>query len=173
MRKISSSPPSDAVAIRDLTDRQEAFVREYVERGGRPGSAADAAVAAGFAHPGRAGRAAARVRASELLRNPTVLAALRDELSRRLSAGAALGVQTLVDLCQNARSEQVKLAAARELVDRGFGPVMSRSANLNVNVQDDLASLIKRLDEEDRMERRTIDGKAVDGEHERPCYLDR
>ena len=121
MNKSRHTPPSKSVTLSDLSDRQAAFVREYVERGGRRGAAADAAVAAGYAQPGRAGRAAARVRASELLRNPDVLQALRDELTRKLNAGAALGVQTLMDLCQNARSEQVKLSAANSLIDRGLG----------------------------------------------------
>ncbi len=156
MRKNLPAPASGAVTNDGLTERQNAFVREYVERGGRPGAAADAAVAAGYARPGRPGRAAARVRASELLHNPHVLAALRDELARRLSAGATLGVATLIDLCQNARSEQVKFSAARELVDRGYGPVMSRSASLNVNANGDLADLIKRLDQEERIGKATV-----------------
>ena len=157
MRKNLPSPVSSAVTIDGLTERQRLFVQEYAERGGKRGAAASAAVAAGYARPGRAGRAAARVRASELLHNPDVLAALRNELARRLSAGAALGVQTLIDLCQNARSEQVRLSAARELVDRGHGPVLSRSSSVNLNAHADLSDLIKQLDEEDRAEPQTID----------------
>jgi hypothetical protein len=37
------------VIIDNLSERQSRFVREYVERGGRPGAAADSAIAAGFA----------------------------------------------------------------------------------------------------------------------------
>jgi hypothetical protein len=143
--KLPALPP-DTVMLADLSERQAAFVREYVERGGRPGAGADAAVAAGYAQPGREGRAAARVRASELLRNEKVLRFLRDELTRKLNAGAALGVQTLVDLCQNARSEQVRLSAARELVDRGHGPIVSRNASIvaKTSVEDLLARLDSR-----------------------------
>ena len=133
-----------SVTIADLTERQAAFVREYVERGGRPGAAADAAVAAGYAQPSKAGRAAARVRASELLHNPQVLQALRDELTRKLNAGATLGVQTLIDLCLNARSEQVRLSAANSLIDRGYGPVVSRSAVVQANTT--LESMLAMLD---------------------------
>ena len=77
------------------------------------------------------------------LRNPDVLQALRDELTRKLNAGAALGVQTLMDLCQNARSEQVKLSAANSLIDRGLGPVMSRNAivHAHTTVDDIILSL--------------------------------
>jgi hypothetical protein len=136
-------PMLASVTFADLTERQAAFVREYVERGGRRGAAADAAVAAGYAQPGEAGRAAARVRASELLHNPDVLRVLREELTRRLNAGAALGVQTLIDLCQNARSEQVRLSAASALIDRGYGPVVSRNAvvKAEMSVEDILAML--------------------------------
>ena len=127
------TPAFKTVTIADLSERQAAFVREYVERGGRPGAAADFAVAAGYARPGPDGRAAARVRASELLRNPKVLQLIRDELTRRLNTGAVMGVQTLIDLCRNARSEQVRLTAARELVDRGHMPIMSRNATIQAS----------------------------------------
>jgi hypothetical protein len=72
-----------------------------------------------------------------------VLSALRGELTRRLNAGAALGVATLTDLCQNARSEQVRLSAANSLIDRGYGPVISKSATVNATTtfEDMLARL--------------------------------
>lgn len=149
MGKNSLPGASATVTSDDLTDRQTAFVREYIERGGRPGSAADAAVAAGYARPGPAGRAAARVRASELLRNPNVLRQLRDELARKLNAGAALGVQTLIDLCQNARSEQVRLSAANALIDRGYAPVMSRNASIQAHTSvEELLAMIDRQEVE-------------------------
>jgi hypothetical protein len=98
MSKIQRLFASEAVTFADLSERQAAFVREYVERGGRPGAAADAAVAAGYARPGQSwtrGSARARIRAapqSEGLEPPS------DELTRKLKAGATLGVQTLIDL---------------------------------------------------------------------------
>jgi phage terminase small subunit len=135
--------PCESVTFTDLSDRQAIFVREYVERGGRTGAAVDAAIAAGYARSGRSGRAAARSRAYELMRNPKVLSALRDELTRKLNAGAALGVATLMDLCQNARSEQVRASCANSLIDRGYGPVVSKNATIhaNITVEDMLAKL--------------------------------
>lgn len=152
MKSKLPGPAFETVTLADLSERQAAFVREYVERGGRPGAAADAAVAAGYARPGPEGRAAARVRASELLRNEKVLRLLRDELTRKLNAGAALGVQTLVDLAQNARSEQVRLGAARELVDRGHRPIVSRNASIvaKTSVED----LLARLDAQEATDQR-------------------
>ena len=102
-----------------------------------------------------------------MLRDPKVLQFLRDELARTLNTSAVLGVQTLVDLCRNARSEQVRFSAARELVDRGYGPVVSRSmvATATTTIEDILA----RLDAEEAREATeraaadaTIEGSAVD-----------
>jgi len=50
------------------------------------------------------------------LRNPKVLQALRDEVARKLTAGAAIGVQTLTDLCLNA--QRTGSPVSRELLDR-------------------------------------------------------
>ena len=163
MSQMSSTLPSETVTLADLNERQARFVREYVERGGRPGAAADAAVAAGYARPGKAGRAAARVRGSELLRNPKVLQFLRDEMARKLTAGAALGVQTLIDLCQNARSEQVRLAAANSLIDRGHAPVTSRNATVQAKAS--IEDIIDMLDAQERARGAapaTIDGEVVE-----------
>ena len=145
MTQLTPVHPPETVTLADLTERQAAFVREYIERGGRPGAGASAAQAAGYARPGRAGRAAARVRASELLRNPKVLAYLRDELTRKLNAGAALGVDVLIELAQHG-PPQVRLSAARELVDRGHGPIVSRNAHVHATwcIED----LLKQLDME-------------------------
>jgi phage terminase small subunit len=161
MSTTLSALPSAPVTLADLSDRQARFVREFVERGGRPGAAADAAVAAGYARAGRAGRPAARVRASELLHNETVLRFLRDELTRKLNAGAALGVQVLIDLAEHARSEQVRLSAARELVDRGHMPIMSRSAVVKTELT--IEDYIEALDHRNAAARaQVIDGQIVE-----------
>jgi phage terminase small subunit len=174
MSKTLPALPSGTVTLGALSVRQRRFVEEYVQRGGKEGSGPDAAQAAGYASDDRN---AARSRAHELLHNPKVLAALRDELTRKLSAGAVLGVQVLVDLAQNARNEQVKLGAARELLDRGYGPVVSRSVSAvaRVGVEDLLAQLDMRAEGEGQppdeysesmwgkdVESKTIDGEAVD-----------
>jgi hypothetical protein len=150
--------PSETVTIHDLTDRQAAFAREYVARGGKSGAATAAVLAAGITQ----NPAAARVRASEFLRDPKVLQFLRDELTRKLNAGAVLGVGVLEDLAMNARSEQVRLGAARELVDRGYGPVMSRNATISAKVG--IEELLARLDAQETAEpqRPVIDVNPID-----------
>ncbi|MDE2183480.1 MAG: terminase small subunit [Alphaproteobacteria bacterium] len=160
MSKTVPAAPPQTVMFDDLTAKQSRFVCEFVERGGKPGDAADAAVAAGYARPGHAGRAAARSRAHELLRTPAVLKALHEERARRLSAGAVLGVRTLMDLCQNARSEQVRLSAAKELVDRGHGPVVSRNASLNVTTT--IEDVLDQLDAQEKQRAAAAAGQTID-----------
>jgi hypothetical protein len=140
MSQKAIAPGPGAVISADLSERERAFVRAYVERGGRHGAGAAAVLAAGIT----TNRAAARVRASELLHNPRVLGFLRDELTRKLNAGAVIGVQTLIDLCRNAKSEQVRYSAASSLVDRGHMPVMSRNASIVANTS--VEELLRRLD---------------------------
>lgn len=123
-RNLPKPAEGSRVTFEGLTERQSAFVIAYAEGDGGPGAAATAAQAAGYAPTSRA---AARVRGHELLRNPKVLAALRDELTRRLNAAATLGVQVLLDLAADPTTPpSTRLAAARDLIDRGHGPVASR-----------------------------------------------
>lgn len=99
-----------ASALDGLTPRQRRFVTEFVRLGGKAGAAA---LSAGYA------KGSADVRASELVRMPKILAAIREESERRLCASVAMGAETLVHLAQNAESESVRLQAAQALLDRG------------------------------------------------------
>lgn len=159
-----SRPPArsiKSVTFPGLTEMQERFVVAYAELGGRKGSAVTAAIQAGYGSGGK-NRGAAKARAYEQLRNQAVLDALRSELTRRLNTGAVLGVQTLVDLCSNARSEQVRLAAARELVDRGYGPVISRNATIQATTS--IEDLWDRLDARKKGGMADSDSGIVEGE---------
>lgn len=144
--------PAENVTIDQLSERQAAFVREYVRSGGR--NAAAAARKAGYP------ASAAGVRASELLRRPKILAVLRDELTKRLNAGAAVAVETLIDLARSAESEATRLAAANSLMDRTLGPPISRSANMHVHRTIDQALI--DLDIEESRESSVIDAEAVE-----------
>lgn len=141
-RIIKREAPS--VRFEGLTEKQSNFIREYIERGGKRGSAADAAQAAGYA---KDDRPAAFVRAAELLRNPKILSVLRDELAKKLSAAAALGVNVLVDLAENG-PPQVRLQAAKELVDRGYGPVMSRAAHIHMQSPKTIEDFLDMVDDD-------------------------
>ncbi len=80
------------------------------------------------------------------MRNPKVLSALRDEITRKLNAAAALGVNVLIELAQSG-PPQVRLSAAKELVDRGFGPVVSRTANLHAVSATSVETLLDQLED--------------------------
>lgn len=113
-----------SVTIADLTQRQAKFVQAYLELGGRRHHAIEAALAAGYGH---GDRKQAKSRAYELLHDARVLSVLHDEASKKLSAATSLAVDTLIELIDNARSERVRLSAAVELLNRGFGPIPSRN----------------------------------------------
>jgi phage terminase small subunit len=142
----------------ELTPQQRDFVLAVVESGGRRDDVVNAALAAGY---GRGRREVAAKHARELLRNPRVLAALRTEIKKRFDAASVIGLQTMIDLCESARSEQVRLAAARELEDRGYGPVISKSAVVSATTS--VEDLLARLDAQEAAARGdVIDGKAVE-----------
>jgi phage terminase small subunit len=136
----------DAPSFSDLNAREALFVVEYVARSGVAGSGADAALAAGYSN---GNRNAAHSMASRLLRRPAVLRAIKEETGRRLAGVAPLGVATLENLARSARSEQVRLAAANALIDRGYGPVVSRSASANLNVNAGIEELLDRVERQE------------------------
>lgn len=106
----------------DLTPFQRKFVLAYCANGG---NGAQAALAAGYAE------GSARQRASELVTNPRILAAIREETERRLRSGVALGAKVLLDLAENAESEAVRLKAAEALLDRGGLLLIARSETVH------------------------------------------
>ena len=123
--EIAAAEGVTSPTFEGLTEMQSKFVTAYVELGGRKGSGVEAALSAGYG--GGTNRDAAKTRASELLRNPKVLQALRDELTRRLNAAAVLGVNVLVELAADKQAPPAtRLSAAKELIDRGYGPIASR-----------------------------------------------
>jgi hypothetical protein len=143
------APDPTEATVPELDDREARFVVEYVIRSGTQGAGADAALAAGYSN---GNRDAAHSQASRLLRRPKVLRAIRAEVGRRIAAAAPLGLAVLETLARSARSEQVRLAAARDLVDRGYGPVVSRNASTNVNVGTSLEEMLRVLDKKESEE---------------------
>lgn len=100
-----------AAADRKLTPLQARFVREYISNGGT--NATRAAIVAGYSFKG------VHVTAHKLLRNENILAEIKDQASRMLHAGVALGARVLVEMAESARSESVRMQAAQALLDRG------------------------------------------------------
>jgi hypothetical protein len=100
-----------------MTPRQSRFVKNLLEGMAK----AKAAEAAGY-KPSNAANTAAI-----LLSDDRVLEALRDGAERRMKAGAYIGARVLLDLAENAKSEDIKLRAATALLDRGGMPLVKQS----------------------------------------------
>lgn len=97
-----------------LTDQQQAFVEAYVANGG---NATKAALAAGYA------KASASVTASRTLRLPHVQQELQKQMVAAIGLAAVPAIQRVKGLMRTAKSDYVKLEAARDLLDRaGFKP---------------------------------------------------
>ncbi|WP_419954779.1 terminase small subunit [Neobacillus niacini] len=100
----------------ELTDRQKKFAEVYFELN----IGTKAAIAAGYGEKG------AHAEASRQLKNVKVRGYLeelqkerRERLQNRLAAMAEKTVGMLFDLAVNAESENVRLTAIRDILDRG------------------------------------------------------
>lgn len=94
-----------------LTDKQQAFVDHYVATGGKIGIATQRA--------GYADRAAG----SKLLRDPRVIKLIQERMTDAIGVHAAMALGTVVKLARSAKSDYVRLEAAKDLLDRaGYKP---------------------------------------------------
>jgi hypothetical protein len=101
-----------AEPARELTDKQAAFVKEYVGNGGN-GQAA--AIAAGYS------KQSANSIAVQLKRNPLIQQAVQKELVTQMGYAAVPALARIVQLVDGARSDYVRLEAAKDLLNRsGF-----------------------------------------------------
>lgn len=142
MDKLNSKSLRSDKRASALTEMQAAFVEEFVGLGGKPGCATEAALAAGYAG---GDPKVARVRASELLKNEKVLEAIKRGTETKLRAGTIYAAEVLLELARSG-PPSVRLQAAKELLDRGYGPVMSRNAHVvaSSSIEDLLAELDER-----------------------------
>ncbi len=94
----------DGKAMAGLTDRQRQFVVAMMQQGVNPKAAAKAAASCGFA----------AAYGYELMRNDSILAALREESTKRLVGAALVGVNVLLDIAQSPTHKD-QFRAAKEL----------------------------------------------------------
>lgn len=95
----------------ELTDKQQAFVSYYVASGGKVGIAA---TKAGYA---------TRNEGSRLLRDPKIIKLIQEKMMDAIGVQAVSALGTVVKLARSARSDYVRLEAARDLLDRaGYKP---------------------------------------------------
>jgi len=110
-----------AVSTPDLTERQAAFVDAYVSNGG---NALQAAVEAGYS------KTSAKQEGSRLLRNPKVAQALARAAADHLARHAPVAMQSVFALMTTARSEKVRLEAAKDWLDRAGLTAVERHQHL-------------------------------------------
>jgi phage terminase small subunit len=119
----------------DLTDKQRKFADAYFELS----HGTKAAIAAGYTEN------SAHVTASNLLKNPKIKDYIeelhrerRERVLQKMSAMSEEALLTIYDLFKNADSEQVKLQAAKDLMDRtGFKPTdkIENKTDLNGKIE--------------------------------------
>lgn len=94
----------DGKAMSSLTARKRKFVIAMLEQGVNPRAAGKAAVASGYS----------TVYGYELMRDEGILAALREEATKRLAGAALTGVNVLLDIAQSPTHKD-QFRAAKEL----------------------------------------------------------
>lgn len=136
--------------------QQMQFLAAFVELGGRAQDGVTAALRAGY---GDGDRREAKRCADVLLASPKIVKALKAAVAEQFGAATALALRTLIDLCQSG-PPSARLAAAKEILDRGIGPVISRSAVVQTTggIEDVLAMLDRREAAEPQL---VIDGEAT------------
>lgn len=141
-------------AMLALTAQQRRFVVGWIAARGK--NASRIARAAGYQ-----GEVAARVNAHHLIRNPKVLAALKEEADRQLDAAAVLAVLGLHDL-MGSKNEKVRLEAVNSALDRtGYGRRTTqdiRVEHVDSRSTEDLMRLVQQFSQG------ALPGPAVEGE---------
>ena len=109
LRSLPLAPSSS-----DLSDREIAFVRNYVENGGKR---EEAGIASGYSP------ASAKSAACRLLKKPLIQQAILRETQSAIGLNAVPALAQVLHLMRGSRSDYVKLAAAESVLNRaGFLP---------------------------------------------------
>lgn len=122
-----------------LTPLQDAFVDAYIANGG---NATNAAKTAGYAAE------SAEQRGYEALQKPHVLAVLRERTERYISSRAPRLLQVIENIAfDNNASAQVRLAAAKDLLDRsGYKAVDKIDVQNNTTQAERESKLLKLME---------------------------
>jgi hypothetical protein len=121
---------SRSVSVADMQPQEAAFLAAYFELGASPQWGAEAARRAGYGDtPEEAERAAAF-----LLASTRITRAIKNEIAQRFTIASGAALAALLDVCENGQSESARIAAANAILDRGVGPVMSKSAVMTAQI---------------------------------------
>lgn len=143
-----------APATRELTDKQQAFIDHYLATGGVIG---EAAKRAGYADP---------TAGSRLLQNPKVLNVLNQRMLDAYTSGAVIAQSTVMKLMQHAKSDYVKLEAAKTWLDRaGHKPPerVDHRVAADLTVSFDVSPVTKTVDVTRETEASPTEGGSENG----------
>ncbi len=124
--------PQSAMAA--LTPQRQGFVEAMVEGGAGPEFVAKAAALAGYSP----------THGWKLMREPRVLAALREEAAKHLLAGALIGSKVLIEIATDSEHKD-RLKAAKELLAHsGFTAVTEQKITID-HTNSETRELIKEI----------------------------
>ena len=125
-------------AMAALMPQQQRFVEALVNGGAGPTAVASAAVAAGYSPSSNYGW--------QLMRQPRVLAAVREEAAKHLVSGALLGAKVLSEIAMDSQHKD-RFRAARELLAHS-GFTITQKIEMRVDqTNSEARELIKEIKE--------------------------
>ena len=135
---------SRSLSAPNLRPQELLFLTVLTELGGGSQSGGEAALRAGYADTYEDAERAARI----LLESPRITRALKEMIMQRFDVAVSAAYATILSICVNGRSETARLSAAQEILNRGVGPVPSRS--VSVTARTTVEDLIDSLDARER-----------------------
>lgn len=98
--------------LEDLSPQQKIFIRAFVDAKGKHGAQTTAARAAGYSED------TVHQIANNLMRNPKILRAIKEEVTRRYDSASVLALAVIMELAGGAADEAVRLKAAIALKEQ-------------------------------------------------------
>lgn len=136
---------SRELTVTNLNPQQARWLASFIELGAKPEDGPEAAKRAGLASTDED---ASRVSAI-LLGNDRIQRVLKEEVQKRFVSATHVAFDTILDIARNGRTEQVRLAAAKELLEKAGVVTISRSA-VAVQTDNSAEALLEALEERRR-----------------------
>lgn len=136
---------SRSLSISNLNAQQSLFLAHYLELGGRPEHGPEAAKRAGLADDDDNAKRAAAI----LLGSDRIQKVLKEEVQKRFVSATNVAFDTILALATSGRNESVRLAAAKELLEKAGIVTVSRSA-VAMTTDNSAEALLAALEERNR-----------------------
>lgn len=136
---------SRELTVANLNPQQARWLSCFIELGAKPEDGPEAAKRANLA---TTDEDAVRVSAI-LLNNERVQRALKDEVQKRFVTATHVAFETILSLARTGRNESVRLAAAKELLEKAGIVTVSRSA-VAMMTDNSAEALLEALEERKR-----------------------